>query len=69
MTLADFLRTLTPQSREAFAGKVERSVGYLYLVAGQHRRASPELAQAIERESNGQVGRHELRPDLWERVA
>lgn len=66
MTFADFLRSLKPDERASFAKRVERSEGYLYLVAGKHRRASPELAQAIERESSEKVTRSELRPDIWE---
>lgn len=65
MTLADFLRSLDAVQRQAFADKVERSVGYLYLVAGGHRRASPELAQAIDAATEGKVSKEELRPDLW----
>lgn len=67
MTLADFLRTLSRDEREAFAQKVSRagSVGYLYLVAGGHRRASAELARKIEECSAGKVTRLELRPDIY----
>ena len=56
------------EQREAFAREVSRagSVGYLYLVAGGHRRASPELAKRIERASAGAVKKSDLRPDIFE---
>jgi len=69
MTLAEYLRSLKPEQRAKLAAAVERHEGYLYLVSGGHRRASPELAIAIERESGGAVKRSDLRPDLWERAA
>ncbi len=42
------------------------SVGYLYLVAGGHRRASAELAKRIEQASSAKVTRHDLRPDIFD---
>lgn len=70
MKLSDYLRDLDPLARQRFAKKVSRagSVGYLYLVAGGHRRASPELAKKIEEASEGKVTRAELRPDIFERT-
>lgn len=67
MTLAEYLRTLTRDERAAFASKVSRagSVGYLYLVAGGHRRPSTDLTLKIELHSCGAVSRAELRPDIF----
>ncbi len=67
MQLSHYLRTLDKDAREAFAKKVSKagSVGYLYLIAGGHRRASAELALRIEAESGSAVTRAEIRPDLW----
>lgn len=64
MELKDYLRKLSKEGREEFARQAHTSVGYLYLVAGGHRRASSEKARAIEAASGGEVSRKTLRPDL-----
>lgn len=51
--------------RVAFAARVERSPGYLQLVAGGFRRASPALANVIANKTDGKVTPHELRPDIF----
>jgi DNA-binding transcriptional regulator YdaS (Cro superfamily) len=51
--------------RTAFAERVQRAPGYLQLVAGGFRRASPELAIAIDEKSDGKVKRGEMRPDIF----
>jgi NAD(P)H-dependent flavin oxidoreductase YrpB (nitropropane dioxygenase family) len=71
MKLADHLRELDAPARARLARKVSRagSVGYLYLIAGGHRRPSAELAKKIEQATAGKVTRAELRPDIFERAA
>jgi DNA-binding transcriptional regulator YdaS (Cro superfamily) len=51
--------------RHALAVATERSPHYLYQVATNRRRASAELARAIEDATNGEVTRASLRPDIW----
>lgn len=64
--LRAYLKTLKPAAKKQdFARRCKRSLGYLYLVAGQHRSASAQLALAIERVTRGAVNRRELRPDLY----
>lgn len=67
MKLADYLRTLDDAGRATLAAQVSRrgSVGYLYQLAGGHRRASADMAIRLEQATTGQVPRWEMRPDLW----
>ncbi len=67
MKLSDYLRTLDDAGRTALAAQVSRrgSVGYLYQLAGGHRRASADMAVRLELATKGLVSRAELRPDLW----
>lgn len=65
MNLKDFLRTLAPDEREAFAEAANTSVAYLYQLAGGHRDASAKMAVKIEKASQGAVTRRELRPDYF----
>jgi DNA-binding transcriptional regulator YdaS (Cro superfamily) len=68
MKLSEYLRQLDDDGRKAFAARVSpsASVGYLYQLAGGHRRASAEMAKRIEDATDGQVTRLELRPDLFD---
>lgn len=55
--------------REKFAKTLGTTVEYLmFQVGGGHRKASPELAKQIDKESRGIVGKHELRPDIFDKV-
>jgi DNA-binding transcriptional regulator YdaS (Cro superfamily) len=56
---------MSQDERATFAKKVERAPGYLQLVAGGFRRASPELAISIDEKSEGKVKRAETRPDIF----
>jgi DNA-binding transcriptional regulator YdaS (Cro superfamily) len=47
--------------------RVGRSSQQICRVRRGTGRPSPELALAIERETGGQVSRHELRPDVYPR--
>lgn len=53
------------EERNRFATSVDRSAGYLQLVAGGFRRASPGLANVIHDKSDGKVTRHEMREDIF----
>lgn len=65
MSLRLHLRALSADERLALAAQAGTSVGYLWQLAGKHRDASPKLALAIERATQGTVTRAMLRPDLW----
>lgn len=64
-SLWKYLRTLkNSQEREDFARRCGTSVVFLQHCSRLHKRASFELAVAIERETKGAVRIEELRPDL-----
>ena len=69
MLLSQHLRELDKDGREQLAARVDSSSGYLYLLAGGHRKASPTLARKIEEATGGAVTRHELRPDIFDAPA
>lgn len=68
MMLKPYLRTLPDKAaREAFASRCGTTLTYLRFVAYKAKKASAELAIAIERESGGKVRADEVRPDLsWD---
>lgn len=70
MNLKQFIKSFPStaagkQQLEKFAAEAGTSVGYLRLIAGGHRRASADMAIAIESASGREVTREELRPDYW----
>lgn len=67
MNLRQFLDSLPRRGVSEFATRVERSEVYLSQLAERRdgREASPRLSVVIERESNYQVRRWDLRPDDW----
>jgi DNA-binding transcriptional regulator YdaS (Cro superfamily) len=65
MELKTYLDGLTPDEREALAIASGTTLGHLRNVSYGTRSAAPELAVAIERETNGAVMRWDLRPDDW----
>lgn len=61
-----FMREFTTIERIEIAGKCEIGSDYLYQVLTGRKFPSPALCLAIERATNGQVTRQELRPgDYW----
>lgn len=48
MNLRHFLQTATKHERTQLATVCNGSIAYLYLLAGQHRYASPHMATRIE---------------------
>jgi hypothetical protein len=69
-TFQKFWRSLSKDEKAEFARRVDRSVGYLFLVAGGHRKASPLLAREIQRVSqhrrfSGFVPASRSRPDAF----
>lgn len=65
--LREYLNDLTPVQQESFADRCETSVGYLRKAISAKQLLGPNLAIAIERESNGAVNCEDLRPDVdWQ---
>lgn len=67
MNLREYIRD--SERRKALVADVERNSAYLYQVATGRRRASTDLAQAIEKHTKGKVAKHSLRPDVWSKRA
>lgn len=53
------------ESFEQLAARLGTSPAYLSQLAHGHRKASPRLCFAIERETNGRVTRETMRPDIF----
>lgn len=72
MDLKTYLLGLGVPEREGFAERCGTTRGHLQNVMYGHRPCSPELAVAIERESNKAVTRRDLRNDwraIWPELA
>lgn len=63
MQLLDYLKSLSPEARTAFAEKCGTSVDYLFQLGYGKRQPKAELAIAIERESGRQVRCETLLPN------
>lgn len=50
----------------ALADKCNTTPVYLYHIANGYRLASHELARLLDEHSDGEVPKHETRPDIWE---
>jgi len=64
------LRTYLRRNRISatqFAKSVGKSKSLLTLVLQGKRRVSPALAKEIERVTNGDVPKHEMRADIWDK--
>jgi hypothetical protein len=68
MDMRTWLRQATDEERHALAQKVGSSVGYFYLIAGNHRRPGPRLCRALV-EAEPKLTLWSLRPDVWEEPA
>lgn len=64
MDMQTLLRSLDKDARERLASSADTSVGYLYLIAGGHRKPSPTLARKLV-DVEERLTLSELRPDLW----
>jgi len=65
MKLSDYLRSITPEQRQATAAAAGTSVGYLYVLAGGSRRGSPDMALRIELATGGAVTREDMLPEFF----
>ena len=59
-----YLQQTAPELREKLAQEVKSSVGYFYLIAGGHRKASTTLCKKLV-EKEPRLTLQELRPDVW----
>lgn len=66
--LLKFLNGLHKDSRAAFASACGTSVGYLRKAVSSRQLLSAATCVAVERESNGEVVRKDLRPDDWQDI-
>lgn len=61
---------LSAAERQKLAAKLKTTPDYLmHQIGGGHRRASAEMAKRIHDATGGAVPKHELRPDIFDRVA
>lgn len=64
MELRTLLQNATKGEREELAVVCNHSVGYLYQIAGEHRRASPQMATRIEQVTRQVAARSSGRLEL-----
>ena len=66
MELRTYINLLSTPDQSAFADRIGSSIGYLRKAISIGQEIGPELAIAIERETNGEVTVAELRPSFAE---
>ena len=65
MDLRTYLKSLSPDARADFAARATTTLGYLRKAISVGSKFGPELAVAIEQQSDSAVTRKELLPDTW----
>ncbi len=65
MDALTFLKTAGKSEAERVAIAAGSNYVYFSQIAYGHRRASPDLARKLVKESGGQMTLAKLRPDLW----
>jgi len=63
MDMRELLQTLDNKGRERLAARAKTTVGYLYIIAGGHRKPGPALCDRLVK-ADGRLTKHELRPDF-----
>lgn len=66
MELRQYLNSLEPEAQADFATRCGTTVGYLRKAISTKQLLGHPLCVSIERESDKQVTRQELRPDWFE---
>jgi hypothetical protein len=71
MNIKEWVRSTTTSERAELLEELGTKVNYIYQLAGGFRRASPGLAQELERLSEkytpgNVIHKHEVRPDIWD---
>ena len=64
MKLQTHWQNLDADGKRALAEALDTSVAYLSQLANGHRQSSQQMALRIERMTQNQVTRYDLRPDL-----
>ena len=59
---------IKPLQRKELAQRCGIADAYLYQILSGRREASPELCVVVERESEKQITRQQLRPNDWRRI-
>lgn len=62
--LRDWLAKTPADRRDEIALKAGTTTGYLWQLAGGHRKATPEIAERLQEASDGEITIAGLRPDL-----
>lgn len=68
-TLSGYINGLTDSERTKLESETGTTIAYLRQIAGGFRRASTDMALAIERATAGTVPKNLLRPDVWSQAA
>lgn len=68
MDLKQYVDSLDPDARDAYARRAGTTLAYLYQLTGGHRAPSPQLAKRLHAESGNRVKLAKLRPDIWARI-
>ncbi|MCE3025758.1 hypothetical protein [Salinicola sp. DM10] len=63
--LQDWLKRTTAEERETLAANAGTSVGYIWQLAGGHRKASLGMAKRLQEASFGELTIQGLRPDIF----
>jgi DNA-binding transcriptional regulator YdaS (Cro superfamily) len=69
MELRSYINLLSPVEQTAFADSIGSSIGYLRKAISIGQTIGPDLALAIERETNGAVTIADLRPAFAESLS
>ena len=67
-TLLDHLNSIPEPQRYGFAVACGTSVGYLRKACSKGQKLGAALCVSIERETDGQITRKDLRPDDWHMI-
>ncbi|MCD9005187.1 helix-turn-helix domain-containing protein [Luteimonas sp. XNQY3] len=65
ITLRAYLTKLSPDEQAAYALRAGTTIGYLRKAMSKGQRFDGALARRLDEESNGEVSRHDLRPDVF----
>ncbi len=64
--IQSWLKSATDAERIEVAKKAGTSVGYLYQIAGGHRKASLALCKKLQGATSGALTLADIRPDLYQ---
>lgn len=65
MNVRDYIKSLSPDAKREYAEACGTTVEYLAQISGGHSRPGHNLAKRLAQHSDGNVGLHEIRPDIW----